>query len=80
MSIEEKTKLAQSIYSKMGIETSEFDIDEINEIEAHVFYPKIEQKGTNGVIVTNDGRYYICGSIYPLSYYINEIKKERENK
>ena len=38
------------------------------------------QRGFGGIIIGDDGTYLTCGSLYPLSYYIEEFKKGNVRK
>lgn len=80
ISFEEKIKIAKLIYMKLGVETEEFKISNIEEINADFFLPMASQRGVGGLIIANDGTYLLCGSMYPESYYISEFKKgKRDN-
>ena len=79
MSIEEKIQRAKKIYEELGFPIKEFEIQEIKDIGAEVFLPKESQRGIGGVIIAEDGTYLICGSIYPISHYVEEFKQGKRN-
>lgn len=71
---EEKIQKAKLLYSELGFPTQEFEISRIEEINADLFLPKESQRGIGGVIIANDETYLVCGSIYPISHYIEDFK------
>ena len=79
MTKEEKLQKAKKIYEDLGFSVKEFEIQEIKDIVAELFLPKERQRGIGGVIIAEDGTYLICGSIYPISYCVEEFKQGKRN-
>jgi len=77
--LEEKIEKAKKIYNELGFKTEEFEISRMEELKADIFSPKNNQRGIGGVIIADDGTYLVCGSIYPLSHYIEEFKSGKRN-
>lgn len=77
--LEEKIEKAKMLYNELGFQTEKFEISRIEEINADLFLPKDNQRGIGGVIIADDGTYLICGSIYPLSHYIEEFKSGKRD-
>ena len=73
MSIEEKKKIIFDLYPEYRHQ--EFEIVSLEEMNADYFALKEHQRGFGGIIIGDDGTYLTCGSIYPLSHYIEEFKK-----
>lgn len=77
MSIEDKIKKAEEIYSDIQMYFDKLEIARIDfELNADLIYPAENQKGTSGIIMLDDGQYYICGSQYTVEQYLNEFKKD----
>lgn len=77
--LEEKIEKAKIIYNELGLQTEKFEISRIEEINADLFLPKENQRGIGGVIIGDDGTYLVCGSIYPISHYIEDFKNGERN-
>ncbi len=62
------------------MKNDQYEISRIDEINADIFLPKENQRGIGGIIVGDDGSSLICGSLHPLSYYIEQFKnRQRDN-
>lgn len=77
MSIEEKIKKAQQIYSDMqmsfdGYENTRLD----SKLGADLIYPSENQRGTGGIIILDDGKYYVCGSQKSAEEYYKDFMEE----
>lgn len=77
--LEEKIEKAKKIYNELGFPAEEFEISRREELNADIFLLKDNQRGIGGVIIADDGTYLICGSIYPISHYIEEFKNGKRD-
>ena len=78
MSIEDKKQLVWYLYP--GYRNKEFEIVRLEDMNADYFTLRELQRGFGGIIIGDDGTYLTCGSLYPLSYYIEEFKKGNVRK
>ena len=74
MTIEEKLEKAKLIYFRLKQPMEEFEITRFEELNADYFFPITDKRGVGGTIIADDGTYFICGSRYPVSHYIEEFK------
>ena len=76
---EEKIKLAQKKFEKLGFPTDNIGIYRIEEIKADYLLPKENQRGIGGIIIADDGTYLVCGSVYPLEHYVDDFKNGKRS-
>ena len=79
MLIDEKKKIAESLYLELGYQNKELRITRLEDAKADLFELNENQKGIGGILIADDGSYLICGSAYSLSYYIEEFKKGKRH-
>ena len=79
MLIDEKKKIAESLYLELGYQNKELRITRLEDAKADLFELNENQKGMGGILIADDGSYLICGSAYSLSYYIEEFKKGKRH-
>lgn len=81
MSKEEKYKLAVELYKKLGVECEKLSISRIEEINADFFMPGGDESYRGGsLLIGDDGTYFVCGTFYPLDYYVDEFKSGKRHQ
>ena len=76
MSLEEKIKKAQQIYSDIQMTFNGYDTARLDdELGADLIYPSENQRGTGGIIILDDGQYFVCGSQKTIEQYYEDFKK-----
>lgn len=73
-------KIVKEICENYGMSVDTFDITNLEGTTASIMTPKESQRGIGGFIIAGDGSYLTCGSMYPLTYYIDKFKEgERDS-
>jgi len=69
-----KQEILKDLCNDLNESIDNFEKSRLEEINADLFTLKYNQRGLGGIIVGDDGSSMVCGSMHPLSYYIEEFK------
>ena len=72
-----KQEILKKICESLGETIDNFESTRLDEISANLYTLKYDQRGIGGIIIGDDGSSLVCGSIYPISYYIEEFKNSK---
>ena len=74
-----KEEVLKKICEKLFYNVNDFESRRLDEVSADIYTLKYNQRGTNGIIIGDDGSFLVCGSIYSQEYYIDEYKNGKRN-
>ena len=72
-----KKEILKNICDNLNESVDNFEMSRLEEINADIFTLKYTQRGLGGIIIGDDGSSLVCGSMYPISHYIEEFKNEK---
>ena len=72
-----KKEILKNICDNLNESVDNFEMSRLEEINADIFTLKDTQRGLGGIIIGDDGSSLVCGSMYPISHYIEEFKNEK---
>lgn len=75
-----KQEILKKICDSLGESVDDFESTRLDEIKADFYTLKYGQRGIGGIIIGDDGSSLVCGSIKPISDYIEDFKNgERDS-
>ena len=74
-----KKEILKNICDNLNESIDNFEMSRLDEINADIFTLKDNQRGLGGIIIGDDGSSLVCGSIYPISHYIEEFKNGKKD-
>lgn len=72
-----KKEILKNICDNLNESVDNFEMSRLEEINADIFTLKDTQRGLGGIIIGDDGSSLVCGSMYPISHYIEEFKNKK---
>lgn len=75
----EKKEILKKICESIDESVDNFESSRLDEINADIYTLKYDQRGLGGIIIGDDGSTLVCGSIYPISHYIEEFKNGKKD-
>ena len=75
----DKKEILKKICESLDESVDNFESSRLEEINADIYTLKYDQRGIGGIIIGDDGSSLVCGSIYPISHYIEEFKNEKKD-
>lgn len=73
----DKKEILKKICESLDESVDNFKSSRLEEINADIYTLKYDQRGIGGIIIGDDGSSLVCGSIYPISHYIEEFKNKK---
>lgn len=74
----DKKEILKKICESLDESVDNFKSSRLEEINADIYTLKYDQRGIGGIIIGDDGSSLVCGSIYPISHYIEEFKNAKK--
>ena len=74
-----KEEIFKKVCEEMGYSPSDFAVSRLEDIKADLYQLNYSQRGLGGIIIGDDGRHVVCGSLYPLTKYIEDFKKQTDD-